>query len=75
MSTDLLKIASKATELATTLGADEVTTSISKSVSTEMSQREGVVEKSKQSHSMSISFSLLVDGRYLSINGHYGDWL
>ena len=64
MSGDLLKIATQATELATSLGADEVTTSISKSVSTEMSQREGVVEKSKQSHSMSISVSLLVDGRY-----------
>lgn len=56
--------AERVNQQAISLGAEEVTVSISTSVSTEMSQRAGIVEKSQQSHSVSIGVSLLVNGRY-----------
>ena len=60
----LLEKAAEANQIALSLGAAEVKIIVSKDVSTEMSQRNEVVEKSQQSNSMSLSFSLLVDGTF-----------
>ena len=50
--------------LAQELGADEATVLLSQSVSTELGQREGRMEKCQQARSFSAGFRLLVDGRY-----------
>ena len=61
---DLYEIAGRAEKIALSLGATESKMYVSQSVSTELSQREGKIEKSQQSNSKSLSCSLLVDGRY-----------
>ena len=61
-----IDIAERTQSIALEWGAQEVEINVSRSVSTEMGQREGIVEKSKQARSMGISAQLLVDGRYSS---------
>jgi PmbA protein len=61
---NLYEAAERAQKIAQELGSNEATIYVSQSVSTELSQREGKVEKSQQSNSKSLSCSLLVDGRY-----------
>ncbi len=53
--------------LALELGADEVAVSVSQSVSTELTQREGQLEKTQQSNSLGVGLELLVDGKF---SGH-----
>ena len=60
----LYDIAVQAQTTAQEFGADEAKIYVSQSVSTELSQREGKIEKSQQSNSRSLSCSLLVDGRF-----------
>lgn len=54
-------------KLAQSLGAEEVSVQISHSVSTELTQRAGIIEKSQQSNSLGVGIELLVDGRF---SGH-----
>ncbi|MEC7986283.1 MAG: TldD/PmbA family protein [Myxococcota bacterium] len=61
---ELIQKAERANQIALELGANEVEVLISQQVSTEMSQRKGTVEKSQQSNTMSMAFSLLVDDRF-----------
>ena len=53
-------------QLALELGAEEVAVSVSQSVSTELTQREGILEKSQQSNSLGVGLELLVDERFSS---------
>jgi len=63
---NLANTARRLRDLALELGADEVKVGISSSVSSEMGQREGRIEESKQARSLSAGFRLLVDDRYSS---------
>ena len=54
-------------QMALDLGADEVAVSISQSISTELTQREGLLEKTQQSNSLGVGIELLVDGKF---SGH-----
>jgi len=54
-------------ELALELGAEETAVSISHSISTELTQREGILEKTQQSNSLGVGIELLVDGKF---SGH-----
>lgn len=63
---ELEDIGQQVVELARRLGADEVTARVSRSASTELTQRDGQLEKSQESRSLSVRASLLVDGRYSS---------
>lgn len=63
---DLEDIGQSVVELARRLGADEVTARVGRSASTELTQRDGQLEKSQESRSLSVRASLLVDGRYSS---------
>ena len=63
-SDELVAIGQKVVELATRLGADEVTARVSRSASTELTQRDGRLEKLQQSRSLSVRASVMVDGRY-----------
>jgi len=54
-------------QLALDLGADEVAVSVSQSISTELTQREGLLEKTQQSNSLGVGIELLVDGKF---SGH-----
>ena len=65
--TDLQQTAHDIQKLALDLGADEVAISISQSISTELTQREGVLEKTQQSNSLGVGIELLVDGKF---SGH-----
>lgn len=60
----LLEQARAVTRLARELGADEVRTRIGRSVSTELTRRDGHIEKAEESRSMSLQVSLLVDERW-----------
>jgi len=63
---NLIDIAEQTQSIALDLGAQEVEVNVSRAVSTEMGQRKGRIEKSKQARSMGISVQLLVDGRFSS---------
>ncbi len=63
---DLLDVAQRIVDLARALGADEISASIGAGTSTELSRRDGKVEKAQESRSMSASVDLMVDGRYSS---------
>lgn len=63
---DLLHQAQVIQDIALELGTDEVTVSIGSTVYTQMSQREGLLEKCEQSRSIGVHVSLLVDGKYSS---------
>ncbi len=54
-------------QLALDLGAEEAAISISHSISTELTQREGLLEKTQQSNSLGVGIELLVDGKF---SGH-----
>lgn len=60
----LLEMARAVTTLARSLGADEVRTRIGRSVSTELTRRDGKLEKAEESRSMGLRVSLLVDDRF-----------
>ena len=66
MSINLEETASSIAKLALKLGADQVTVSVSQSVSTELTQREHLLEKTKQSNSLGVGIELLVDDKYSS---------
>jgi len=61
---ELLDIASQIATLARELGAEEATVSVGAGASTELSRRDGRVEKAQESRSRSASVELLVDGRF-----------
>jgi PmbA protein len=63
---DLLDVAERIVSLARALGADEISASVGAGTSTELSRRDGKVEKAQESRSMSASVDLMVDGRYSS---------
>lgn len=63
---DLLHQAQVIQDIALELGAQEVAVSVGSTVYTQMSQREGRIEKCEQSRSIGVGLSLLVDGRYSS---------
>ena len=63
---DLLHKAQVIQDIALELGTDEVTVSIGSTVYTQMSQREGRLEKCEQSRSIGVHVSLLVNGKYSS---------
>ena len=64
---NLQQTAESIQQLALDLGADEVAISISQSISTELTQREGLIEKTQQSNSLGVGIELLVDGKF---SGH-----
>jgi len=63
----LIGMGERVVALARRLGADEVTARVSRSASTELTQRDGQLEKCQESRSLSVRASLLVDGRF---SGH-----
>ena len=63
---ELHDAASRIIALARGLGADEALASVSRGVSTDLSLRDGEIEKAQESRSLSASVSLYVDGRYSS---------
>jgi PmbA protein len=60
----LIDIGEQVAGLARAAGAEEATARVSRGSSTELSRRDGRVEKAEQSSSTSVGISLLVDGRY-----------
>ena len=66
MSINLEETASSIAKLAVELGADQVFVSVSQSVSTELTQREHTLEKTKQSNSLGVGLEILVDDKYSS---------
>ena len=66
MSIHLEETAASIAKLALELGADQVSVSVSQSVSTELTQREHRLEKTKQSNSIGVGLELLVDDKYSS---------
>ena len=60
----LLESAERVVAVAQSLGADEVTARVGWGTSTELSRRDGKVEKAQESRSLGASISLLVDGRF-----------
>ncbi|MCB9781311.1 MAG: TldD/PmbA family protein [Alphaproteobacteria bacterium] len=60
----LLDSARKVVALATGLGADECRVRVGRGVSTELSRRDGRIEKAEESRSRAMSVSLMVDGRW-----------
>ena len=66
MSEALQILAEQVQSISLELGASEVSVGISRSVSTELGQREGVIEKCQQSGSLSIGVELLVNDRFSS---------
>jgi len=66
MSINLKETAASIANLALELGADQVSVSVSQSVSTELTQREQQLEKTKQSNSLGVGLELLVDDKYSS---------
>jgi PmbA protein len=63
---ELLVTARRAVERALAAGAAEAVASVSRGVSVELSQREGLLEQATESRSSSLSIRLLVDDRYSS---------
>jgi len=61
---ELLDIAQRVVAQATALGAEEVKASVGRGVSTELSRRDGRIEKAEESRSLSLHASLMVDGRF-----------
>jgi PmbA protein len=66
MKKDLSAIGTEIQNMALKLGADEVRVSVSQSVSTELTQREGKLEKSKQANSLGVGLEILVDDKFSS---------
>jgi len=66
MNHDLETIANRVQALALQLGADEVSVSVSQSISTELTQREGKIERTKQSNSLGVGLELLVEDKFSS---------
>lgn len=66
MSINLEQTAEAIAKLALDLGADQVTVSVSQSVSTELTQREQKLEKTKQANSLGVGLEILVDDKYSS---------
>ncbi len=64
MNESLVDIGQFVVETSKTLGASEVTTWVSRGTSTEVSQREGRIEKWQDSQSRTVSTALLVNDRY-----------
>jgi PmbA protein len=64
MTESLVDIGQFIVNTSTTLGAGEVTAWVSRGTSTEVSQREGRIEKWQDSRSRSVSAALLVEDRY-----------
>ena len=62
----LLEIGRGVVTLAQRLGAEEVSVSVSSGTSTELSRRDGRVEKAQESRSLAASVELMVDGRFSS---------
>ena len=62
----LLERATHMVALAQALGAQEVSAAIGTGTSTELSRRDGKVEKAQESRSVSASVDLMVDGRFSS---------
>lgn len=60
----LLEIGDRVVALARGLGADEVRAGIGRSVSTELTRRDGRIEKAEESRSLGLRVSLLVDDRF-----------
>jgi PmbA protein len=63
---ELLEAAHRAVRSALAAGAQEAAASASRGVSTELSQREGLLEQATESRSSSLGIRLLVDQRYSS---------
>lgn len=63
---DLLDVARRAVAQARAAGAQEAVASVSRGVSVELSQREGLLEQATESRSSSLGIRLLVDERYSS---------
>jgi PmbA protein len=63
---ELLQAAQRAVRMALEAGAQEAAASASRGVSTELSQREGLLEQATESRSSSLGIRLLVDDRYSS---------
>lgn len=63
----LLQIGRDVVALATELGAEEVRAGVGRGVSTELSRRDGRIEKAEESRSLGVRASLMVDGRF---SGH-----
>ena len=66
MSINLEETAASIATLALELGADQVSVSVSQSVSTELTQREQQLEKTKQSNSLGVGLEILVNDKYSS---------
>lgn len=62
----LLELGRGVVRLAQELGAEEASVSISSGTSTELSRRDGRVEKAQESRSLSASVDLMVEGRFSS---------
>lgn len=62
----LLELGDRVVALARSLGADEVRASLGRSLSTELSRRDGRIEKAEESRSLSLRVSLLVEDRFSS---------
>ena len=60
----LLEIARTVVAIAAELGAEEALAGVGRSVSTELTRRDGRIEKAEESRSLGLSASLMVDGRY-----------
>ncbi|MEL6345389.1 MAG: DNA gyrase modulator, partial [Myxococcota bacterium] len=61
--TDLIAVGQRVVDLALGLGADEVTAGVGYSIYTDLGQRDGALEKSQESRSLSVSVDLLVADR------------
>ncbi len=61
---DLLGRARAVVELARELGADEVRVGVGRSISTELTRRDGRIEKAEESRSLGVRAALMVDGRW-----------
>lgn len=60
----LLDIARQVVAIATSLGAEEALAGVGRSVSTELTRRDGRIEKAEESRSLGLRASLMVDGRF-----------
>lgn len=61
---DLIETGRRVCDLARQLGADEAAAGVQYSVYTDLTQRDGQIEKSQESRSLSVMMELLVDDRY-----------
>ncbi|NOY28068.1 MAG: TldD/PmbA family protein [Oligoflexia bacterium] len=60
----LLDLGQRVVSLARELGADQVRAGVGRGVSTELSRRDGHIEKAEKSRSLSVRASIMVDGRF-----------